>query len=37
MKMEPMSVYNELLDWLEISLGKANAKIGGKKINQAQK
>lgn len=34
MKMQPMSIYNELLDWLENNLGKANAKLAGKRIGQ---
>lgn len=33
-KMQPMSKYNELLDWVDVNLGKANAKITGKKIGE---
>ncbi|NJK85756.1 MAG: hypothetical protein HC906_07090 [Bacteroidales bacterium] len=33
-KMHPMAKYNELLDWIDHSLGAANAKITGKSIGQ---
>lgn len=32
-KMQPMIVYNQMLDWIADNLGKANAKIAGKKIS----